>query len=73
MASLIINLKKNVSLKCLNYYNLFSSDCEKEKNELLQQITKLNEKIEYEKQPNIAFEKEKEELILKVCMIIKLK
>lgn len=46
---------------CYNF-----SELEKEKAELYKEIEKWRERVEYEKQPNIAFEKENEEMRSKV-------
>ena len=43
---------------------------EKEKAELIKEVERWKERVEYEKQPNIAFEKENEELGITVRSIL---
>ena len=43
---------------------------EKEKAELVKEVERWKERVEYEKQPNIAFEKENEELGITVRSIL---
>ena len=52
--------------KCLLFLTLLGcfvlSALEREKGELTKEVERWKERVEYEKQPNIAFEKENEEL-----------
>ena len=59
---------------CLPFFTLFGCfvllALEKEKAELVKEVERWKERVEYEKQPNIAFEKENEELGITVRSIL---
>ena len=59
---------------CLPFFTLFGYfvllALEKEKAELVKEVERWKERVEYEKQPNIAFEKENEELGITVRSIL---